>query len=499
MPLETCPISIRTALTTVIATLALLVAVAWTAPQDASAAASPRTTTKATSSGKRVTLRIDIVAPASTKLSKLSITLPSRLSMNRDAFRSSKRVGRFVSITVDGSRIAARCARRRSARRLDLSRCSIDARTVRISLRRGSLTATSRFRARRPGRTTVRATVTPDVPPTPPTVAPSVSITTAPATVMVASAKLEFSVGGTPPVSCTYNNNGGASAAITSGDNVALINGANHIVVTCTSAFGATASDSIDLTAEIAPQVAITTPVQNANVTRPALVTYTVDGSSSIPAGTTCSVNGDASTDTSESIILALGGGTIEVECVNAHGSDQAQVAVTVGVQASISNLESNVYMTTGPVVTLTFTTGGNAPVSCDYVNSLGGSGPIESGDDDIPLQLGDNVLTVTCSNGFGAPASASVIVDRGVNVGVTVSDPATDVISTTAETYNVIYTVTGTQPITCEVRNFGDYGPVVLGNPVQLAMGLNYIEIWCRNDYGPVQTVPLWITRNAP
>jgi hypothetical protein len=280
---------------------------------------------------------------------------------------------------------------------------------------------------------------------------------------------------------------------------VSLINGANHIVITCTNAFGASASDSVDLTAEIAPQVAITAPAGNANVTRPALLTYTVDGSSSIPAGTTCSVNGEASTDTSESIILALGGGTIEVECVNAHGSDQAQVAVTVGVQASISDLASNAYVTTGPVVTLTFTTGGNAPVSCDYANSLGGSGPIESGDDDIPLQLGDNVLTVTCSNGFGTPASASVIVNRGVNVGVTVSDPATEVISTTAETYNVIYTFTGTPPVTCSVLNFGNYGPAVEGNPVQLAMGFNYIEVRCDNDYGPVQIVPLEITRTAP
>jgi hypothetical protein len=51
---------------------------------------------------------------------------------------------------------------------------------------------------------------------------------------------------------------------------VSLINGTNHIVITCTNAFGASASASVDLTAEIAPQVAITAPVQNANVTRPA-------------------------------------------------------------------------------------------------------------------------------------------------------------------------------------------------------------------------------------
>jgi hypothetical protein len=128
---------------------------------------------------------------------------------------------------------------------------------------------------------------------------------------------------------CTLNS---VATTSVSTNSVALVSGANTITLICTNAFGASTPSAITVNRGAVPVVVITAPANPTTTTATSInVTYTVDGGSSIPAGTTCTVNGASSTSTStNSVALALGLNTIPVSCVNGFGTSAAtSVAVT--------------------------------------------------------------------------------------------------------------------------------------------------------------------------
>ena len=93
---------------------------------------------------------------------------------------------------------------------------------------------------------------------------------------------------------CTVN---GASSTSTSTNSVSLALGANTIPVVCTNVFGASTTQTVTVNRGNPPVVTITSPANNSNSTvSPVQVQFQVGGVGTIPAGTTCTINGASTT-----------------------------------------------------------------------------------------------------------------------------------------------------------------------------------------------------------
>lgn len=141
---------------------------------------------------------------------------------------------------------------------------------------------------------------------------------------------IAYSVNGssTIPVdtTCTVNGSGSSSGATNS---VPLVIGANAVNVSCSNSSG-TGSAAITITRGAPPAVAITSPADNYNAPSGAVnVVYTVNSSSTIPAGVTCTVNGTPSTTPGTNTVnLVTGPNAITVACSNAYGTDTRTINV---------------------------------------------------------------------------------------------------------------------------------------------------------------------------
>lgn len=116
-----------------------------------------------------------------------------------------------------------------------------------------------------------------------------------------------------------------------SGSSVNLNPGLNTITVTCSDSASNPASAEVTVSRGSVPTVAITAPSSGDSSTASSVnLAYSVDGSATIPSGTTCSVGEASSTDTqANSVPLALGPNAITVSCTNAYGAGSAIVSIT--------------------------------------------------------------------------------------------------------------------------------------------------------------------------
>jgi hypothetical protein len=307
----------------------------------------------------------------------------------------------------------------------------------------------------------------------PPVVAitsPANNSTTASATTNVA-----FTVnGGTTIPSGTACTVKGVATTTTQTNSVALVLGSNPITVACTNSAG-TGTAFVNVNRLVPPPITITTPANGTNTTASTIsVSFLVNGSSTIPAGTTCTQTGAAITSTTNTAPLVIGANTIVVTCTNAAGTSSATVTVNRGV-APVVTITSPVNGSTPPgsSVSVTWTVTGTQPITCT-LNGAAATSPAT-----VNLQLGSNTIVVTCTNAFGSDTKAITFIPPTSPV-VTITSPSNN--STTTNTsIPVTWTVTGGTPITCTVNGAAATSPAT----VLLVSGTNTIAVTCTNAFG--------------
>lgn len=280
---------------------------------------------------------------------------------------------------------------------------------------------------------------------------------------------------------------GGASSTSPAANPAALALGANTITVSCTNAFGG-GSAAVTVTRGVVPALAISSPTNGLNTSAASVnITYTVDGAASIPAGTSCTVNGSASSSTtSNSVALAVGANTITLACTNAFGPASTSVTVNRGDPPAVAvTTPANGLHTTASSVNVAFTVGGAGTIPGGTTCTVGGASTLSAAVNPVPLHLGDNTVSVACTNAFGA-GSASVTVTRGVVPAVVIVSPESG-LNTNASALNVAFTVDGASTIpggtTCTVGGASSANAAV--NSVALQLGANTIAVSCTNAFG--------------
>ncbi len=312
-----------------------------------------------------------------------------------------------------------------------------------------------------------------------------------------------FTIGGGASIpvntSCTINGN---STSSTSSNTVNLSAGANAITAVCTNQFGSSTPATVNVTGSPPSEVAITSPAEGANTTAASInVAYLVNGSTSIPGGTNCTVNGTASSNTSSnSVALSVGANTITVNCVGAFGSKSATVTVNRGSPPSVAiTAPANGTSTAASSINVAYTVGGAASIPAGTGCTVAGVSSSSATSNSTPLSVGSNTLTVSCTNQFGAGTPASVNVTRGSVPVVAITAPANNT-NTTASSINVAYTVGGSSSIpggtTCSVGGSASSSATV--NSVALATGSNAISVSCTNAFGTSAPAAVTVNRGA-
>lgn len=329
-------------------------------------------------------------------------------------------------------------------------------------------------------------TVTRGVPPVVAITAPANNTNTTSSSVNVA-----FSVNGAGSIpggtNCAVNS---AATASTTTNAVALNLGSNSIAVTCSNEFGASSPTAINVNRGAVPSVTITDPQSGSSTAATSInVAYRVDGVSSIPDGTTCSVNGEASTSAVTNLVsLSLGANSLTVSCVNAFGtSGPASVSVTRGnVPVVAISSPANNTNTTATSINVAYTVNGSSTIPGGTSCSINSSNSTSTANNQLPLDLGSNSITVSCTNAFGTSAPASRNVNRGVPPVVAIVAPTSGV-ETSAAQVNVAFTVDGNNTIpggtTCKVGTTNTTNAST--NSFPLAYGSNSIVVTCTSAFG--------------
>ncbi|MFT4049726.1 MAG: GDSL-type esterase/lipase family protein [Solirubrobacterales bacterium] len=333
--------------------------------------------------------------------------------------------------------------------------------------------------------------------------APAVAIT-APASGLKTNAtavNVAYTIGGSTSLpagtSCTV---GGAASTSGANNTFALAYGASTITVACSNAF---ASDSAQVTVVRgdAPTVTIISPADGLNTTASTSnVVYRIGGASSIPAGTTCTVNGASSTNpNTNTVALAKGANAIVVSCANDFGSESTSVTVNRGAAPSIAiAAPASGLNTTAASIDLTYTVDGLSTLAAGTSCIVGGAASSNPAANTIGLALGANVIVVSCANAFDV-SSRSITVNRGNRPAVTITSPS-DQLDTAAAGIDFAFTVDGAGAIppgtTCSVA--GDPVPATSSNSVVLGLGANSIEVSCTNAFG-TDSDSVTVTRGNP
>ena len=166
------------------------------------------------------------------------------------------------------------------------------------------------------------------------------------------------------------------------------------------------------------PKVNITAPtvpttgarinnVSNTTATSP--LNFTVNGGSTIPAGVTCDINGTPTATTSNTVPLATGVNTFLITCSDAFGSGTATRRIDKGIPSirfatptaastTLASISSTLGVTANGAV-LSGTLPGTSGTTCNInsVNIASLSTAVL-----VPLALGPNTLTATCTNAIG-------------------------------------------------------------------------------------------------
>jgi hypothetical protein len=324
--------------------------------------------------------------------------------------------------------------------------------------------------------------------------APPVVAITSPASGLKTSAaqvNVAYTVGGNAsiPAETTCKVNGANSASATTNPLV-LAFGTNTASVSCTNGFGTSIPTSVNVERGNVPVVAIISPVDGTHTASAQTnVVYTVDGGSSIPAGTDCSVGGAASTSTAtNSVSLSSGNNTIAVLCSNAYGSSLAAgVTVVRGpVPVVAITAPADNTNTTAENINVTYTVGGSGSIPAGTTCSVGGTPSVSTSTNQRALNLGANALAVSCSNAFGDSSPVSVNVNRGNAPAVEIVAPA-DGTLTSATWVNVAFKVDGDSSIpagtTCKVGSTNTTN--ASANVFNLSLGANTITLTCTSAFG--------------
>lgn len=246
------------------------------------------------------------------------------------------------------------------------------------------------------------------------------------------------------------------------------------------------------------PVVTITSPPFFGGSTgaSPTNVGYQVNGSSTIPAGTTCSVNGVPSiTPTTNSTALSPGTNAIPVTCTNSSGSDTKYFVMTrmSGFSVAITTPAPN-STTSSDSVNVTYNRVNiGSSVTCTINGVPSTSGSIN----DVALPLGTSSIDLVCTSGNNV-AKSSISVTRGDPPTVAIVAPESS--STPAPSMNVSYTVDGSTSIpagtTCRVNGVSSSSTTT--NTVELPSGANLITVSCSNVYG-YNTATVTVTKTDP
>lgn len=245
------------------------------------------------------------------------------------------------------------------------------------------------------------------------------------------------------------------------------------------------------------PDVTVTSPpFYGGTGASPINVAYKVNGSTTIPAGTTCSVNSVPSTSpTTNAAVLELGSNAIPVTCANASGSDTEYVVMTrySGFAVAITTPAPN-STTSSPSVNVTYNTRSyGASGTCKINGVASGSGSSNN----VALPLGTSNIDLVCPWGNSVTKS-SISVTRGSAPAVAITAPAND--SSADTSTNVIYTVDGSASIpagtTCRVNGVSSASTTT--NTVALASGANLITVSCSNAYG-FNTATVTVNNSVP
>lgn len=306
------------------------------------------------------------------------------------------------------------------------------------------------------------------------------------------SINVAYTVGGANSIpggtTCTV---GGASSNSTTANAVALNLGANSIAVACTNGFGTGNSPTITVNRGVVPLVTITAPANGVNTAASSInVAYSVNGGSAIPAGTTCTVRGVASTNTTaNSALLSIGSNVIAVACTNAFGTSTAATrTVNRGaLPAILISSPSDGANTTASSINLAYTVDGVAAIPNGTSCTVGGSASASATSNSVALNLGANNFAVVCQNIYGTGPQASVTINRGMPPVVGIVAPA-DGTETTANFVNVAYTVNsgGAIPSGTACTVGGVSSTSTTTNPVDSSsLGAHTITVTCTSVFG--------------
>lgn len=191
------------------------------------------------------------------------------------------------------------------------------------------------------------------------------------------------------------------------GASVGLSTGLNTITVSCSDPEGNQSSASVSVSRGSVPDIAVTAPSSSTTHTtsNSVNVTFTVNGSTSIATGTTCTVNGTDSSDSqSNPVSLALGDNTITVSCTNVYGVASASIALERGIAPSVAIVEPIAgSSTTAASANVSFTVGGSAALPPGTTCAVNGTETASLVLNAVPLALGANSITVSCTSSFGS------------------------------------------------------------------------------------------------
>lgn len=278
------------------------------------------------------------------------------------------------------------------------------------------------------------------------------------------SVAVQFSATGTGPVACTVN---GATA--TSPATVNLLEGSNSIQVSCSNAYG-TDSKSITVNSGNVATVTITS-LDDIEFTTAASVAVEFSASGTPPVS--CTMGGNPVTSP-VTVPVAEGANTISVTCTDLYGSATDSVTVNRGTAATVDiTFPEDGVFTTLAEGDVHFNAVGTAPVACT-LNGDSATSPVT-----LPLSVGANSVSVTCTNDYGSETKA-ITINRGVAPGVVITAPDGGEL-TSGSSIAVEFTPTGTEPVECKV----DGDTVTSPATVALDPGANTIVVTCTNDYG--------------
>lgn len=218
------------------------------------------------------------------------------------------------------------------------------------------------------------------------------------------SIEVSYSLGGFPEPTCSVSG-----VQFISGSSVDLEPGVNEIGVSCTNGISPEASDSVVVTRNVAPVIADlvsgeASPTEAGQTT----LTWTTTG---FPAPS-CTVNGSPA-ESGDSIGLDFGANTLTVTCTNTHGgvvrSDGDSLTIFRGDPATLEiDSPANGVSTVAKEITLSYTATGTPEPVCTL------AGKEVSSPAAVHLEVGTNVIVLTCANDFGS-STRTVLVTRSV------------------------------------------------------------------------------------